>query len=61
MSRTRIIIIYVLIDLVLVAGVVWCFFHRIPASKFLPPVAALFVLNGLWLVWATVRNTPGRQ
>ncbi|MBZ5524622.1 MAG: hypothetical protein LAP21_20475 [Acidobacteriia bacterium] len=61
MSRTKIFIIYILIDLAIVAGVVWCFFQHIPARQFLVPVIVLFVLNGLWLVWATIRNTPQGQ
>jgi hypothetical protein len=60
MSRTWIFSIFVLIDLAIVAAVVWCFFQRIPAGKYLIPAAVLFVLNGLWLVIATVRNTPAR-
>ncbi len=58
MSRIRIFATFVMIDLVIVAGAVWCFFQRIPARQFLLPTIVLFVLNGLWLVWATIRNTP---
>jgi hypothetical protein len=58
MSRTKIFAIYVLLDLAIVAGVVWCVFQRIPVAKYLIPAAILFVLSGVWLVVITVRNTP---
>jgi hypothetical protein len=46
------------INLLIVGGAVWCAFHRWPVSKYLVPVAILFVLNGVWLVVMTLRNTP---
>jgi hypothetical protein len=58
MSRTTIFAIYVLLDLVIVAGVVWCVFQRIPVARYLIPAAILFVLSGMWLVVMTIRNTP---
>jgi hypothetical protein len=58
MSRTKIFAIYVLLDLAIVAGVVWCVFDRIPVAKYLIPAAVLFVLSGVWLVVMTVKNTP---
>ena len=58
MPPTRILVIYVLIDLLIVAGVVFCVFQRIPVGKFLPPAIVLFVLNGIWLVVMTIRKTP---
>jgi len=58
MSKVSIFTVYLLIDLLIVAGVVWCVFQRIPVSKYLIPSAALFVLNGIWLIVLTVRNTP---
>jgi hypothetical protein len=58
-SRTKIFIIYTLLDLVIVAGALWAAFHaRWPARAILYPAAALFVVNGVWLVVMTVRNTP---
>ena len=61
MSRAKIIIIYVVIDLLIVAGVVWCVFQRMPAGKYFLPAIVLFVLNGAWLVVMTVRKTPPRK
>jgi hypothetical protein len=58
MSKRKIFSIYIAVDLMLVAGALWCFFHRIPAREFLVPLIVLFCLNGLWLIWITVRNTP---
>jgi phosphate starvation-inducible membrane PsiE len=60
MSRAWIFAIFTLIDLVIVGGVVWCAFHKIPVGKILVGAAILFVLNGIWLVFATLRNTPAR-
>jgi hypothetical protein len=60
MSRGWIFLIFILVDLLIVAGVVWCVFHRIPAGKFFLPAVGLFVLNGIWLVVMTVRKTPPR-
>jgi hypothetical protein len=60
MSWAKIFTIYISIDLLIVIGVVWCVFQRIPASKYLIPAAALFVLNGIWLMLVTIRNTPPR-
>ena len=61
MSRTKIYVTYVLFDLAIVAGVVWCVFHRISVGKCLIPAAVLFVLSGLWLVVMTLRHTPQGQ
>jgi len=58
MSRTAIYFAYILLDLAIVAGVVWCAFQRIPIGKYLIPAVVLFVLNGLWLVVMTLRHTP---
>jgi hypothetical protein len=60
MSRAKIFAIYIVIDLLIVAGVVWCVFQRVPMGKYLLPAIALFVVNGLWLVVMTLRNTPPR-
>ncbi len=61
MSRTRIFATYVVFDLVIVGGVLWCAFARWPVTKYLIPAAVLFVLSGLWLVVMTVKNTPPGQ
>lgn len=58
MPKARILAIYIIIDLLIGAGVVWCLLRGIPVSKYLIPAAVLFVLNGLWLVWMTVKHTP---
>ena len=60
MSRAIIFAIYIVIDLLIVAGVVWCVFHHMPASKYFFPAVLLFVANGAWLVVMTVRKTPPR-
>ena len=61
MSRAKIFTIYVVIDLLIVAGVVWCVFQRVPVGKYLLPAILLFTVNGVWLVVMTIRNTPPRQ
>jgi hypothetical protein len=61
MSRTSIFTIFILIDLAIVAGVVFCVFQRMPVGKYLFPAIVLFTLNGLWLVVMTVRTTPPRE
>jgi TctA family transporter len=61
LSRAKIFSIYIAIDLVIVAVAVWCGLHRIPVRQFLVPVIVLFCLNGVWLIWMTVRNTPFRE
>jgi hypothetical protein len=58
MSRGWIFTIYIFIDLLIVAGVVWCVFQRVPVGKYLLPAIGLFVANGLWLVVMTIKNTP---
>lgn len=58
MPKARILAIYIIIDLLIGAGVVWCVLRGIPVSKYLIPAAALFVLNGVWLIVMTVRSTP---
>jgi hypothetical protein len=53
--------IYILIDLAIVAGAIWCGFQHMKVSKYLFPAIGLFVLNGLWLVVMTVWKTPPRS
>ena len=58
MSLAKIFTMFIVIDLLIVAGVVFCVFHGMPVGKYLPPAIVLFVLNGLWLVVMTIRKTP---
>ena len=58
MSRAKIFTLFILIDLAIVAGVVFCVFQRLPAGKYLVSAIVLLTLNGLWLVVMTVRTTP---
>jgi hypothetical protein len=58
LSRIQIFTLYIAIDLLIVAGAIWCGFQHIPASKYLIPAFVLFGLNGIWLVVMTVRKTP---
>ena len=58
MSRASIFTIFILIDLAIIAGVVWCVFQRVPVSKYFFPAILLFMANGAWLVVMTIRNTP---
>jgi hypothetical protein len=58
MSRGWIFATFILIDLAIVGGVVWCVFQRMPVSRYLFPAVLLFMLNGAWLVVMTVRKTP---
>jgi hypothetical protein len=60
MPKIRILVIYGTIDLLIGAGVVWCVLQRMPVGRYLIPAAVLFVLNGLWLLWMTVKHTPYR-
>ncbi len=60
MSRVKIILVYVAIDLLIIGGVVWCGFQHVPVSKYFFPAVLLFILNGAWLVMMTVRKTPPR-
>jgi hypothetical protein len=59
MSRAKIFTVFILIDLAIVAGVLFCAFQRMPVGKYLIPAGVLFTLNGLWLVVMTIRSTPG--
>ena len=58
MARAQIFTIFILIDLAIVAGVVWCVFQHMPVSKYFFPAILLFMANGAWLVEMTVRKTP---
>jgi len=60
MSRAKIFVIFIIVDLSIVGACVWSFFHHIPARQFLYPAFVLFTLNGLWLIWIILRNTPQR-
>jgi len=61
MSRGWIFAIFILVDLAIVAGVVWCVFQGVAVSRSLPPVILMFTVNGVWLVVMTLRSTPPRQ
>ena len=60
MTRAKIFVIYIVIDLAIVAGVVWCAFQRVPVGKYLIPAFVLFAINGLWLAVMIVKKTPQR-
>jgi hypothetical protein len=60
MSRAKIFTAYIVIDLLIVAGVLWSVSQRVPAGKYLLTAGLLFALNGIWLVVMTVRSTPKR-
>jgi hypothetical protein len=61
MSRGWIFFVYILIDLLIVTGVLWCVSQHVAAAKYLLVAGLLFALNGLWLVVMTVRKTPPRS
>jgi len=61
MSRAWIFSIFILIDLAIIAGVVFCGFQHVPVSKYFFPAVLLFMANGAWLVVMTVRKTPPRD
>jgi hypothetical protein len=56
MTRAKIFTIYVVFDLLIVAGVVWCVFHYWPVRRYLLPAIALFVLSGVWLIVMTLKS-----
>ena len=58
MSRAKILIAYIVIDLLIIAGVVFCVFQHVPVSKYFFPAILLFMANGVWLVVMTVKKTP---
>jgi hypothetical protein len=60
MPRAKILIAYILIDLLIVGGVVWCVFQHMPVSKYFFPAILLFMANGVWLVVMTLKKTPPR-
>ena len=61
MPRAKILIAYIVIDLLIIAGVVFCVFQHVPVSKYFFPAVLLFMANGAWLVVMTVRKTPPRD
>jgi hypothetical protein len=60
MSRAKILITYIVIDLLILGGVVWSVFQHMPVSKYFFPAILLFMANGVWLVVMMVRKTPPR-
>lgn len=61
MSRTKIFALYVVFDLLIIGGVLWCAFQGWPVRQYLIPAMVLFVLSGVWLVVMTVRSTAPRE
>lgn len=60
MPKIRILVIYIVVDLLIGAWVVWCVLRGMRVGQYLVPATILFVLNGVWLLIATVRSTPRR-
>ena len=60
MTKLKIFTIFIIVELAIIVAVIWAAFHHIPARQYLLPAILLFSLNGLWLVWMTVKNTPQR-
>lgn len=58
MPKIRILAIYIVIDLLIGVGVVWCVLRGISVNKYLFPATVLFVLNGVWLLVMVIRTTP---
>jgi hypothetical protein len=58
MSRIAILGMYIAIDFLIVGGVLFAAFARMPVHQYLLPATLLFVLNGGWLIWMTIRKTP---
>lgn len=58
MSRIAILTIYVVIDFLIVGGVLFAAFAHVPVQRFFLPATLLFVLNGGWLIWMTIKKTP---
>ena len=48
MSRAKILIAYIVIDLLIVGGVLWCVFQHVPVSKYFFP--AVLLVHGEWSV-----------
>ena len=61
MPRAWILSIFILVDLAIVGGVLFCVFQHVPVSKYFFPAILLFMANGAWLVVMTIRKTPPRQ
>jgi len=59
-TKLKIITIFVIVELAIIGAVIWAAFHHLPARRYLLTAILLFSLNGLWLVWMTVKNTPQR-
>ncbi|HET9181178.1 MAG TPA: hypothetical protein VFP59_03515 [Candidatus Angelobacter sp.] len=61
MPKIEILVIYIVVDLLIGAGVIWCVLRGVPVSKYLIPATVLFVLNGVWLLVMVIRTTPPRS
>jgi hypothetical protein len=57
MSKAKIFAIFVAVDLAIVGGILWGIFHHVPVRQCLVPGIVLFFLNGVWLLWMTIRGT----
>ena len=60
MTSARILTTFALIDLLIIAGVMWCALHGMPVRLYFIPAAALFLLNSFWLLWIMLKKTPRR-
>jgi hypothetical protein len=58
MSKASILSIFIIVELAIIGACVWSAFHHIPVRRYLIPAIVLFSLNGLWLVWTTLKNMP---
>jgi len=56
--KAKILSIFIVLELAIIGACVWAAFHSVPVRRYLFPAIALFSLNGLWLVWITLKNTP---
>lgn len=61
MSKVRIFSIFISVELAIIGTCIWLAFHRFPLRDFIIPAALLFSVNGLWLIWMTLRHTPPRD
>ena len=56
MSRAKILIAYIVIDLLIVGGVVWCVFQHVPVSKYFFPAVLL-----VYSEWRVVGGNDGEE
>ena len=58
MPKAKVLSIFIVVELAIIGACVWSAFQHIPVRRYLFPAILLFSLNGLWLMWITLRNTP---